>query len=60
MVSMNTKQIQFMIDKAIMKIKNITFIAILTLLASCATQDINKVPDGIKVANEKQIQNCEF
>lgn len=30
------------------------------LLTGCASQDINKVPEGIKVALEKDVVSCEF
>jgi hypothetical protein len=32
----------------------------LVLLSACVSQEINKLPEGIKVALEKDVTNCEF
>lgn len=40
-----------------MKIK---LLAIALLLSSCASQDINKTPDGVRVALDKDVSACEF
>jgi uncharacterized protein YbjQ (UPF0145 family) len=34
--------------------------ALLILLAGCASQTITKVPEGMKVVNQKDVADCEF
>jgi len=39
---------------------NASSLIALLLLAGCASQTITKIPDGLKVTDEKSVKDCEF
>jgi Domain of unknown function (DUF4156) len=43
-----------------MKIKPIVIALLAVNLAACASQELNKIPDGMKVATKESVNDCKF
>jgi len=43
-----------------MQIKIINILVLSLILSSCASQGVVKVPDGLKIASARQVENCEL
>ena len=39
---------------------NVKLLILCTLLTACASQEMTKIPEGMKVADERSVKDCDF